>query len=415
MDSQINQKHDPYGALRFREFRLFVVARLVLTIAFTMQAVIVGWLIYDHTKDTLSLGLIGLAEAIPAIGIALFGGHAADRMNRRKLILLSLTVLFAGSVFLSLFTLDEIHSMKMYGTLPVYAVIFIVGLSRGFFSPASSAFLAQLIPRQQYGNSAAWSSTVWQLGAVIGPALGGLMYGFFGSCISSLAVSVLILAGIVCYLIIKSKPVPQTKEGETLFQSLSSGIRFVFSNKIMITAITLDLFAVLFGGAVALLPAFADQVLHAGPQVLGYLRAAPALGAVSMAIFLAYYPPFKNAGIKLLLCVAAFGVCMILFAISKNFYFSFVLLALSGMFDNVSVVIRSTIMQIMTPEEMRGRVSAVNSIFIGSSNEIGAFESGVAARLIGLTCSVIFGGGMTLLVVAMAYKLAPSLKKFDLK
>ncbi len=380
-----------------------------------MQAVIFGWLIYNYTKDPFSLGLIGLAEAIPSISIALFGGHLADKYNRKKLILFFLLMLIIISGVLTAFTFDAQHNFEKFGTFPVYALIFLTGVARGVLGPTISAFASQLVPKNLYASASAWSSTVWQSGAVAGPAAGGLIYGFYGPFQASVVVCIFIIAAAFCYTQIASKPFNKTASKIPLMESLQSGVKFVFGNQVMLSAITLDLFAVLFGGAVALLPMFADQVLGTGAEGLGFLRAAPALGAVIMAIILAYRPPVHNAGKKLLFAVAGFGICMILFALSKNFYLSFGLLALSGMLDSVSVIIRSTIMQTLTPDDMRGRVSAVNTIFIGSSNEIGAFESGLAAKILGLVPSVIFGGTMTLLVVLSSMKWAPSLKKLNLK
>lgn len=379
-----------------------------------MQAVIFGWMIYAHTKDAMSLGMIGLAEAIPAISIALFGGHLADKYNRRKLILFFLIMLLLVSGALTLFSLHPQENFVRFGTLPVYAMIFLTGIARGILGPTISAFASQLVPKSLYANASAWSSTVWQLGAVTGPALGGMIYGFYNAFTASILVCGFIVATFCCYLLIGNKPVQVQKREISLFESLTTGIRFVMKNQIMLSAITLDLFAVLFGGAVALLPMFADQVLGTGAEGLGLLRAAPAFGAVLMALTLAHRPPVHDTGKKLLWAVAGFGCCIILFALSTNFYLSLALLALSGMLDSVSVIIRSTIMQTITPDEMRGRVSAVNTIFIGSSNEIGAFESGLAAKLLGLVPSVVFGGTMTLLVVFLTSKMAPSLRKLHL-
>ncbi len=406
--------HHAYDALKIAEYRWFILARFTLTIGWQMQAVIFGWLIYNFTKDAFSLGLIGLAEAIPAISIALFGGHLADKYNRKKLILFFLVMLIVISSLLTLFTFDAHNNFIKYGTLPVYAMIFFTGVARGVLGPTIAAFASQLVPKKLYANASAWSSSIWQSGAVAGPAIGGLIYGFNGPFVASAIVCFFIAAAFLCYTQIGSKPISQTGPPIPLLESLTSGVKFVFGNQVMLSAITLDLFAVLFGGAVALLPMFAGQVLGTGAQGLGFLRAAPALGAVIMALVLAFRPPVVNAGKKLLFSVAGFGICMILFALSRNFYLSFGLLALSGMLDSVSVVIRSTIMQTLTPDAMRGRVSAVNTIFIGSSNEIGAFESGLTARLMGLIPSVIFGGTMTILVVLASYKWAPSIRNLNL-
>jgi MFS family permease len=406
--------HAAYEVLRITEYRWFILARFVLTMGWQMQAVIFGWLIYSHTKDPFSLGLIGLAEAIPSISIAMFGGHLADRRNRKKIILIFLTFLVTVSLALTWFTLHAEANFSAFGTLPVYVMIFLTGAARGVLGPTISAFSAQLIPKNLYASGSAWSSTVWQTGAVVGPAVAGLVYGYYGPFAASMMSCGFFTIAILAYLQISAKPVVKPELTVSLWESLTSGIKFVLRNQVMLSAITLDLFAVLFGGAVALLPMFADKVLGTGAEGLGILRAAPAFGAVIMAIILAYKPPVENAGKKLLFSVAGFGICMICFALSTNFYLSVFLLALSGMLDSVSVVIRSTIMQLLTPDAMRGRVSAVNTIFIGSSNEIGAFESGAAAKLLGLIPSVIFGGSMTLLVVVSAWKFAPSLRKLNL-
>jgi MFS family permease len=408
------KKHDPYSALRFKEFRYFFIARLLLTLAFQVQVIVINWMAYEHTRDPWTLGIMGLIEALPIMVVSLFGGHYADKFNRRKIIIVSIMMLIAGSAFLTWFAHNGTEHLQQFGVMPVFIVVLIIGFARGFLGPAIPAFSAQLIPKEFYTNAAAWNSTVWQLGSVTGPAIGGICYGIFGAAITSSIALLLMCATVVFYMLISNKPIPEKLKEESMFESLKAGIKFVFKNEIIISAITLDLFAVLFGGAVAMLPVFADQVLHTGPEGLGYLRAAPALGAVIMAVVLAYFPPMRNSGIKLLWSVAMFGLCMIGFALSKNFILSFVILLLSGMFDSVSVVIRHTIIQIFTPDEMRGRVSSVNSIFIGASNEIGAFESGLAAKLMGLIPSVIAGGIATLLVVAGAYKFAPGLKKMQL-
>ncbi len=408
------KKHDPYAVLRIPDFRLFIFARLFLTIATQMQSVIVGWQIYEYTKDALSLGLIGLAEALPFLAVSLYAGHVADMVSRKKIILASVTVYLAASAGLLLLTVHDSVILKNHGTLPIYLIIGLTGLARGFAMPSFSALMAQLVPREWYVNSSAWNSTVWQTGAVSGPALGGLIYGFAGITNAYGLVAILIVLSIACVFFITNYALPQKEIKESILSSLNEGVRFVFNHEIILAALSLDLFAVLFGGAVALLPIFAAEVLNVGPEGLGVLRAAPSIGAVLTALILAHRPPMKRAGRNLLLCVAGFGVCMIGFAVSTGFYLSLFLLALSGALDNVSVVIRSTILQLFTPDEKRGRVSAVNGIFIGSSNEIGAFESGVAARLLGLIPSVIFGGVMTILVVAATARMAKQLRKLNL-
>ena len=401
---------DAYAALRIADFRRFISARFFLTLAVQMQSVIVGWQIYQLTHDALSLGMIGMAEAIPYISVALFAGHVADRVDRKKIILFSGTIYFLCALGLLLISTSFHHVLASFGTLPIYFIIFITGLARGFISPSQNALAAQVVPRELFGNASTWNSVIWQIAAVTGPAIGGLVYGFAG--VGQAYSIVALFSGLswVFFYFIKKKPMPEKTKEETIWQSLSTGIKFVFQNQIILSAISLDMFAVFFGGAVSVLPIFADQILHTGAEGLGLLRAAPAVGAIVMSLWQVHNPMFKSAGRNLLICVFGFGVSMIIFALSENFYLTLFILMLSGAFDNVSVIIRATIIQLYTPDEMRGRVSSVNGIFIGSSNELGSFESGVAAKLMGLIPSVIFGGSMTLAVVAGVRSWAPKLR-----
>jgi MFS family permease len=413
MDFKLDNS-DAYAALRIKDFRWFVSARFILTFAIQMQSVIVGWQIYQLTHDALSLGLIGLAEAIPFLSFSLFTGHVADVVRRKKIIVLSNFAYFICAIGL-LTVSTRLHIiLDQYGALPIYIIIFLSGIARGFLSPAQGAYAAQLVPRELFGNASTWNSLAWQTAAVTGPAIGGLVYGFSGIGTAYIIVVILTAVGFTFVTFVSNKPLPERTVNESILQSLSHGLKFVFSNQIIVSAITLDMFAVFFGGAVSVLPIFADQILHTGAEGLGLLRAAPAVGAIIMSIVQAYHPFFKNAGRNLLFCVFGFGLSMISFAISKSIYISMFVLMVSGMFDNVSVIMRSTIVQLYTPDEMRGRVSAVNGIFIGSSNELGSFESGVAAKLLGLIPSVIFGGSMTLIVVGAVRKFAPKLKKLNL-
>ncbi len=405
---------DPYASLRIRDFRWFVIARFTLTFGIQMQSVIVGWQVYQITHDALSLGLIGLSEALPFFAVSLFAGHVADNVGRKGVILSSSTLYFVCASALLLISTKSEWILHTHGVFPIYVIIFITGLARGFLTPSQSAFLAQLVPRELYGNASTWNSVSWQLADVTGPAVGGLIYGFSGVGSAYTGVVIMTMIGLAAFTIVSRKPVPEHKAGESIMQSLAGGLKFVFRDQIILSAITLDMFAVFFGGAIAVLPIFADQVLHTGAKGLGFLRAAPAVGAAIMSIFQTHYPFFKRAGRNLLICVFGFGVAIIAFALSKNFYLSLFILLLSGMFDNVSVVIRHTIIQLHTPDEMRGRVAAVNGIFVGSSNELGAFESGVAAKLIGLVPSVVFGGTMALLVVGAVRTFAPRLKQLQL-
>jgi MFS family permease len=404
---------DPYAALRIVEYRRFISARVCITIAIQIQAVVVGWQVYELTKDPLSLGLIGLAEALPSITVSLYAGHIADIVQRKKIIVITVSALLLCSSALLLFTTDPGVFVFRWGVVPLYTVIFISGIARGFLSPAVFSFMPQLVPRELYQNAITWNSTLWEAASITGPALGGLIYGFFGiTAAYALDVS-LVLAGLVLIFYIRKKPLPPPTEEQGVTEKIQAGLKFVFSNKLILGAISLDLFAVLFGGAVALLPIFADEILHVGAAGLGFLRCAPSIGAVLMAFYITHHPIRKNMGRILLWAVCGFGACMICFAISKNFWLSLSLLIISGMFDCISVIIRGTLMQTLTPENMKGRVSAVNYIFIGSSNEIGMFESGVAARLLGVVPSVIFGGCMTIGVVAVTAWVGKSLRKLQ--
>lgn len=406
--------HDPYAALRIKEFLFFLNTRFFLTLAVQMQSVIVGLQIYKITNDELALGMIGLAEAIPFIIVSFFSGHVADTVNRKLIIIVSVSLLLFSTAALLYFSWDTSTVIQQYGTLPIYLVFGFIGIVRGFISAAFPAFMSQIVPREHYANSATWNSSIWHVGAVVGPAVAGMICAI--SISAAYTVNLFfILISIFSFVFIASKPIPVKTKKETLKQSLSGGIKFVFSNQLILGALSLDLFAVLFGGAVAMLPAFADKILHVGEMEFGFLRAMPAVGAIVTAIILAYKPITKNAGMNLFINVGLFGVATILFAVSTNYYLSLFFLFLTGAFDNVSVVIRHTILQLATPDEMRGRVSAVNSIFIGSSNEIGAFESGIAAAAMGLVRSVVFGGVMTILIVAGTYKVAPKLRKLNLK
>ncbi|HEY3012153.1 MAG TPA: MFS transporter [Gemmatimonadales bacterium] len=403
-------RHDPYAALRIPNFRWFVSSLLAMTVATQIQAVVVAWQIYELTRDPLSLGLIGLAEAVPFIGFALFAGHVADRVDRLRISLLALIVLLGCSLTLLGFTLrPEIISVGR--VWPIYAVIFLSGIARSFLQPARSALGAELVPRPLYPNAVTWRSSTWQLAEVVGPAIGGLVYGF-GSARAAYGVDAALMGvGVLSLVRMRHAPKRGASSAESFLESLATGVRFVRGQPVILGALTLDLFSVLFGGAVALLPVFAAEILHVGPEGLGLLRAAPAVGAVLMSLVLAHRPPLQRAGRTLLASVALFGVCMIGFGLSRDFLLSIALLSLSGMVDTVSVVVRSTLLQVLTPDHLLGRVASVNAIFIGSSNELGAFESGTAARLIGTVPSVVLGGLMTLIVVVVTAIRVPPLRR----
>lgn len=405
----------PQNLFRNTEYKLFLATRVALTIALQMQAVVVGWQLYVLTKDPFSLGLVGLAEAIPALSIALFAGHQADIGNKRSILIKSLIAMVCCSVGILFVTLDDfvIGIGSTYSVKGIYLFIFLSGFARGFFSPTAFAFLYQLVPKNSLAKASTLNSSAWQIAAIIGPAAGGFAFAAFGITYTLLFILVLMIVAAIALFYIQSKPNEAPQKVESIRVRLKEGIQYVFNNKVILSALSLDLFAVLFGGAVALLPVFADEVLKVGPQGLGALRAAPSLGASITMIWLSVRKPFAKPGIVLLYCVAAFGLCMIGFALSTSFYLSLVLLCLSGAFDSVSVVIRGVILQLETPDAMRGRVSAVNTMFIGSSNEIGAFESGLAARLLGLIPSVVAGGCITLGVVTITALKATQLKLFS--
>lgn len=377
------------------------------TIAREAQIVVVGWQVYEITKDPLSLGMIGLAEALPFIAVALYAGHVADRWPRRPIAIAGMFGMLLSSIALLLFTTTGMIERRVW---PIYLVIFLSGITRSFLRPAFTALSAELITRDIYANAVAWRSSTWQLAAVIGPALGGLVYGFAGAAVAYGGVTVLMALALGGLWLISHNARPQPREEIPISESLSIGIRFIWGQPVLLAAMTLDLFSVLFGGAVALLPIFA-RILGAGPQGLGLLRAAPAAGSLVTGIIVAHRPPMKRSGPALFAAVAIFGVTMIAFALSRSFLLSLVLLTISGMADNVSVIVRGTLLQTMTPENLLGRVSSVNQVFIGASNEIGAFESGVAARLMGTVPSVIFGGVMTLVVVAITLWRSPALRR----
>lgn len=405
--------NSPYAVLRIKDFRFFILARLFTTLAIQIQGVVVGWQIYEITKDPLSLGLIGLAEAIPAISVSLYAGHLADVLERKKIIVVCMIILCVCSISLLSFTTNLADFLLARGAFPIYAVIFLSGIARGFLSPANFSFMPQLITRDLYQNAITWNSTIWEGASVAGPMIGGLIYGFLGITAAYTADVVLISSGMICYLLVTRKALPPITEEQGIWEKIKAGLRFVFNHQIILGAISLDLFAVLFGGAVALLPIFADKILQVGAVGLGFLRSAPSVGAVLMAVYITHHPIQKGMGKILLWCVAGFGFCMIGFGLSTSFWLSMALLVLSGVFDCVSVIVRGTLIHTLTPENMKGRVAAVNSIFVGSSNEIGMFESGTVARLMGVVPSVIFGGCMTLGVVAVTAWKAVKLRTLD--
>jgi MFS family permease len=406
---------EAFAVVRVKNFRLYLLYRVFMTMAALMQSVIVGWQIYDLTHDVLWLGFIGLVEVIPQVTVSLFAGHYSDIWDRQKIIKYTSLLLILGAVILLIYSTDTAYFSNKFGIYPLFISIFLTGLARGILSPAQVALMGQLIPRKLYANAATWNSANWQMAAVMGPAIGGMVYGFLGIIPAYSLVLGLYSFSFFMLLFIKIEKHEVAKTDEGVFSRIRSGVTFVFNTPELLGAFTLDMFAVLFGGAVAMLPVFASDILLIGPQGLGLLRACPAIGATLMAVILMFQPPMKDTGKVLFISVLGFGLCMIFFALSKNFMLSGLLLIMSGAFDNVSVVIRGTILQLFTPDDMRGRVASVNSIFIGSSNELGAFESGVTAKIMGLVPSVVFGGFMTLIVVFTTIKVNKPLLRLSLK
>lgn len=403
-DNQPLPQTDSFIALRYKDFRSYLGMKFFFTFAYQMQAVILGFYVYQLTKSAFALGLIGLSEAIPSIGIALYGGYIADKSEKKKMLLYIISAMSLSSIVMFTVTLKSMGAYLHAGwIMPIlYVMVFCNGVARAFYNPAAFTIMAHSIPKEIYPNSSSWNSSSWQIASILGPLVGGLTYGFYGITVTFVLIIVFLLVALVCVFFLKRYP-PIYVPKESIWNSLSEGIHFVFHNRMMIGAMSLDLFSVFFGGAVALLPVFANEILHVGPQGLGIMRATSSLGAVLVMLAMARISPMGKPWRNLLIAVTGFGLSIICFALSRNFYLSLLFLFTEGGFDSISVLIRGTIMQLLTPDHMRGRVSAVNQMFIGSSNEIGAFESGTAARIMGTVPSVLFGGSMTLLIVSITY------------
>lgn len=416
LDTSAPVKNDPYASLRFPEFNYFLIIRFAFVFALTMQFTIVEWKVYELTRNPFSLGLIGLAEVIPAVSMALFAGHIVDKREKRGMLLKCVTAYILIGSALFVLTWDRaVAGIRGPWVLNlIYALVFMGGIVRAFVSPSNFSLLALLVPRQLYANAATWSSSAWMIGGMLGPALGGFLIHLFGVHWSMLLVVCIFLIPLYGLLHIKPKPVHYKAMGESMMEALSKGLRFVWRTKVVLGAMALDMFAVLFGGAVAMLPAFATDVLHVGSLGFGMLRSSTAVGSLITMFVLAYRPLVTKPGVKLLSAVFGFGLCIIVFGLSKNFLLSLAALLMSGVLDGISVIIRQTILQLKTPDDMRGRVASVSSMFVGSSNELGAFESGFAARAMGLVPSVVFGGCVTLAVVITTYIISPAMRKLDL-
>jgi MFS family permease len=396
---------DPYAALRYPEFRRLTAATFLITAAILVQQVVLGYEVYLLTRDPLALGLVGLAEAAPFIALALFGGHLADRRERVVLMRWSLATIMLGSAGLAVLMHPPVRAALSTATqlAAIYGTVFLLGLARGIYSPAASSLKAFLVPRELYPNSSAWISSFWQAGAVLGPATAGYAYAHFGLSGALELVVVLFAAALWLQAGIARRGVAPPS-ADNLWQSLREGLAYVYRTKAILYAITLDMVSVFFGGVVAILPIYAEDILLVGPEGLGVLRAAPAIGALLVMFLCAYHPPTERAWRNLLWAVTGFGVATLVFAVSQSFPLSVVMLFLIGATDSISVIIRQTLLQALPPDHLRGRVVAVNSIFVTTSNELGAFESGVAAKLIGVVPSVILGGVMTLATVGTIWR-----------
>ena len=407
-------KNSPLAVLKIPEFRNFILGRFVFIMGLRMMGTLVAWWMYELTGDAFYIGMIGLAEAIPAVGLSLYAGFIIDKSEKRKL-LLRTVILYAVCVIILLGVSTNWFHGEFGNKLIIifiYTVIFFTGAIRAFSGPSFGAIIASMVPRELLIYASQLSSTSWLVASITGHAMAGFLIVWLQVTGTFMVILTLILIGLFSLFKIKEKPASLTVEKKTL-EAVGEGLKYVFKTKEVLAALSLDLFAVLFGGAVAMVPVYAKDILHVGPIGFGWLNAASDIGSICMVIALTLSPMKKKQGIKLLFAVAGFGICVIIFGISKWYWLSFVALMVSGLLDGVSVVVRSNIIQLKTPDELRGRVMSVNSMFINSSNEIGQFESGVAAKFMGAIPSVIFGGCMTLFIVITTWIKAPSLKKLE--
>jgi len=409
-------KNDPYAALRIKEFNIFLFVRFLLVFGWSMQFIVIEWQVYSITKDPLSLGIIGLMEIIPAFSMALFAGHIVDQSEKRNL-LAKCTAAFS-LISLGLYFLTTANIINNWSTntilYGIYALVFFGGFLRSFFGPTIFSLVALLVPKKIYHNAATWSTSTWKTASVSGALFGGFLISWIGVDNTLLLVFILVILSLIFTFSIQKKPILNTKIGEPMMQSLKAGVKFVFKTKEILGVLTLDMIAVLFGGTVAILSVFAQDILKVGPEGFGLLNASISMGSIVTMFLTTYIPINKKTGLKMLISVFIFGLSIIAFGLSSIFLVSVLALFISGAADGISMVIRQTILQLKTPDDMRGRVSSVNSMFVGSSNELGAFESGLAAKLIGPVAAVVFGGTMTLLTVGFTAIANPTLRELDL-
>lgn len=413
--SNQTDKHDPFAAIKITEYKNLLLGRLLFIMGLRMMATLVGWWIYNLTNDPFAIGLIGLSEVIPAISLALYAGHVIDLSEKRKLILRGVVLYFCCAAIL-LFLSTPVTSQHLTNhsiAVCIYVLIFCSGIVRAFTGPVFGVLLAYIVPKNLLENAIAWNQGTWLTASVAGHALAGFLIAYIGNTGTLVGIIILIALAFIPLFRLKQKPALNETKDKATWESVKEGLRFVFKTKEVLGALSLDLFAVLFGGAVAMIPVYARDILKAGAIGFGWLNAATDIGAICVVVMLTLFPLRKMQGRKLLFAVAGYGICIIIFALSKVYLLSFFALLIGGMLDGISIVIRGTILQLKTPDEMRGRVLSVNSMFINSSNELGQFESGVASKLLGVIPSVLFGGCMTVIVVFVAWFKAPSLKKMQ--
>ncbi|MEO6672911.1 MAG: MFS transporter [Ginsengibacter sp.] len=410
-----DKKMDPFASVKIVEYRNLLFGRFVFIMGLRMLGALVGWWVYSLTNDPFAIGLIGLSEVIPALSLALYAGHVIDISEKRKLILRGIFLYFLAVlvlIFLSgNFTYNHLSNHRI--AICIYAVIFCTGIIRSFSGTLFGVMIAYIVPKNYLQNATTWNQGTWLSASVTGHAIGGFLIAGIGITGTLIFISVLIASAFLFLLRLKQKPSINIKGEKKMWASVKEGLNFVLKTKELLGAISLDLFAVLFGGAVAMVPVYAKDILSVGPQGFGLLNGASDFGAIFVVILLTLFPLKRKQGRILLFAVAGFGTCIIIFALSKIFWLSFCALLIGGMVDGISVVVRGTIMQLKTPDTIRGRVMSVNSMFINSSNELGQFESGLAAKLLGTVTSVVFGGCITLAVVVVTWIKAPALRKME--
>ncbi len=411
----IKQKSDPFGAMRIAEIRHLMIGRFSFIMGLRMLGTLVGWWIYELTNEPFAIGLIGLAEVIPAVSLSLYAGYVIDISEKRKLLLKGIGCYLVCALFLLL--LSSRYTASQFSNhwiaFCIYIIIFFTGIIRAFTGPTFGTMVAAIVPKDILQNATTWNQGIWLSASVTGHATVGFLIAFLGNTNSLFIICTMIIIGLFYMYQIKPKPALNIKGEKTGLASVKEGLVYVYQTKELLGALSLDLFAVFFGGAVAMIPVFAKDILQVGPIGFGWLNAAADIGSIVIVVVLTFFPIHRGQGKKLLLAVGGFGICIIIFALSKIFWISFAVLLISGILDGISMIVRGTIVQMSTPDHMRGRVMSVNSMFINSSNELGQFESGMAAKLLGVIPSVVFGGCMTILVVAFTWVKAPTLRKME--